>query len=216
MRRHQAIIFDFGGVIGHFSHRRGAEQIAALTGGRLTTDQVYDGIFLSALEEQFDRGDFTPREFLGQLRQRFAISASEETLVRAWSDIFWRNEEVIAVIRRLPRALRLVLASNTNRLHYNHFRRSFADVMDLFDARILSFEVRRRKPDPEFFTHCIEATGQPASACIYVDDIPSYVDAARRLEIDSLTYHPGLDLVREFAERNIDLQAGTEEPCGQM
>lgn len=85
------------------------------------------------------------------------------TSARAWCDIFTPNpaiEELI--VREKDRGTRLVLASNTNELHYQWFSRVFARVLKLFDEQVLSFRVGARKPDVRFFEEC-SALGNPTS-----------------------------------------------------
>src|SRR6185503_6540670 len=108
-------------------------------------------------------------------------------------DIFTPNpaiEEVI--VREKRRVTRLVLASNTNELHYQWFSRVFDRVLGLFDEQVLSFRVGARKPALPFFEACIRAARGTADQIIYIDDRPDYVAAGRALGMQTFVYDPTL------------------------
>src|SRR5262245_62122261 len=152
----RALLFDFGNVIGFFDHRRGAAQVAELLGA--DAGRVYSFFFETDLEDRYDKGLISSDDLLALLRAEFSAEhAPAEELEQAFGSIFWRNEPVIDVIRRVPRSVRLVLGSNTNYLHYRTFSAIFADVFARFDAMVLSYTAGVRKPDPEFFRVCVDA-----------------------------------------------------------
>lgn len=52
---------------------------------------------------------------------------------------------------------------------------------DLFDAIVISGEVRMRKPSPEIFHHALEVLGLEAPQCVFIDDIEQNIEAAESL-----------------------------------
>jgi HAD superfamily hydrolase (TIGR01509 family) len=200
----RVLLFDFGNVIGFFDHHRGAAQVAELL--RAEPRRVYDFFFGTDLEDRFDKGLITSDELLVLLRREFdAHEAPAAELERAFGSIFWRNEPVIEVIRRVPRSVRLMLGSNTNDLHYRNFSRMFADVFERFDRIILSHEVCKRKPDPEFFRVCLDAAGCAPDEMLFLDDKVENVASARSLGIRGVEVTPDLDLARVLRENGISI-----------
>ncbi len=51
----------------------------------------------------------------------------------------------------------------------------------LFDAIVISGEVRMRKPAPEIFHHALNALGLEAAQCVFIDDVAQNIEAAERL-----------------------------------
>lgn len=51
----------------------------------------------------------------------------------------------------------------------------------LFDAWVISSEVGLRKPDPAIYELAAERLGLPATACVFVDDLPGNLKPARAL-----------------------------------
>ena len=94
-------------------------------------------------------------------------------------------EDSIPVIRELrSRGVKTALVSNCS-----HNTRPGVDRLGLedeFDAVILSFEVRARKPDPAIYRIALERLGDPApERSAFVDDQPPYCDGAAALGMDA-------------------------------
>jgi HAD superfamily hydrolase (TIGR01509 family) len=146
----------------------------------VTADDVFREVFLSPLEPDVDRGRIRTPEFLRLLRQQLQLRGTDEAITAAWCDIFEPNPHLIAQLPRLKRlAGRLVLASNTNELHFEWIARHFAAPLAEFDALVLSHQVGLRKPEPAFFLRAAEAAGAAPADCAFVDDKPQFVEAAR-------------------------------------
>ena len=199
-----ALLFDFGNVIGFFDHDRGAAQVAELL--RADPRRVYDFFFRTYLEDRYDRGLISSDELLAMLRAEFnAADAPAAELERAFGSVFWRNEPVIDVIRRVPKSVKLILGSNTNDLHYRNFSVMFADVFARFDKIILSHEIGKRKPDREFYRVCLDAAQCAPGEMLFFDDKAENVEAARSLGIHGVVFTPAVDLTNVLRENGVVL-----------
>jgi HAD superfamily hydrolase (TIGR01509 family) len=169
------------------------QQLASLSRPTRDPHDVYERIFKTSLEEDYDCGRLSTAAFVERLRRDLQLDASDEAIARAWCDIFTPNPAIEAVIvREKRRGSRLVLASNTNELHYQWFSRVFERVVKLFDEQVMSFRVGARKPAVPFFEACIRASGRAADQIIYIDDRPDYVAAAGALGMQAVVYDPAL------------------------
>jgi len=189
----RCIVFDFGNVIALFDHMIACRRLASLSRQALDPQDVYERIFNTALEEDYDCGRLSTAAFVEGLRRDLKLEASDDAIVHSWCDIFTPNpaiEEVI--VREKRRGTRLVLASNTNELHFDWFSRVFARVLEMFDEQVLSFRVGARKPAVQFFEACIRASGRTADQIIYIDDRRDYVAAGRALGMQAFVYDPAL------------------------
>jgi glucose-1-phosphatase len=191
----RCLIVDFGNVIAFFDHHKAAVQLARLAAAPLDPQVVYDAIFRTPLEADYDSGRLSSAAFLTRLRDDLQLRGDDREIADAWSDIYHPNAAIAALVRDARRhGTRLVLASNTNELHYNWFRPAFADVLDLFDAEVLSFNVGCRKPDERFFEACIHACLDRLPAeCLYVDDRAGFIDAAAACGLPGVVYRPGIE-----------------------
>ena len=198
------IVFDFGNVLGFFSHRKSAEQLAAYTTASPESIQAY--LYGGTLEDDFDSGRVRPEVYRGLVRETFHLTCDDVQFDAALADMFTPNPDVCPLPALLAGRYRLLLLSNTNALHAPQFLRQFARVLEPFDARVLSHEVGVRKPDARIYEHCRRLAGRPAVECLFIDDLPSNVEAARACGWQGLVYRRGDDLRRGLAEYGVQVE----------
>ena len=71
-------------------------------------------------------------------------------------------------------------------------------MLSHFDALVLSYEIGTRKPDADFFQHCVRLALAQASECVFVDDLAGNIDAARAVGLHGLHYRPGENLAAKL------------------
>lgn len=197
----RALIFDLGNVVTFFDHRRACRQLAQLSASPLSEEAVHRAIFASSLESDFDCGRVSAPAFIQQLRRVLNLSAADEAVADAWSEIFWGNEDVQSLLPRLKSSkARMILASNTNELHFRQIGRQFPEAMNFFDESVLSFELGFRKPQVAFFERCVEVAGAAPKHCIYIDDRPDFVAVAGSMGMNGIVYQADLDLLTALNE----------------
>lgn len=197
------VVFDFGNVLGFFSHRKAAEQLAVYS--PLSADDILHRYLDPQMEDDFESGRMSLPAFRELVRQRCRTTCDDAQLDWAIADMFEPNDEVCALIPVLKRRYRLVLLSNTNELHAMHFRRQFADTLTHFDALVLSHEVGLRKPCAEIYHHCQGVAGTTPQQCLFVDDMPANIEAARACGWQGIVYHRGLDLRSALRDLGIEV-----------
>ncbi len=201
----RTIIFDFGNVLAHFSHRKAAEQLAAYGPPGLTADAVLDFVFKGDLEPRFEVAAIDGPGVLALLRKELGLGGSDDELAHAASDMFSDNDDILTAIPHLREKYRLVLLSNTNEYHYRHFRARYAAALDHFHHLITSHEVRLRKPDPAIFRHAQELAHCRPDEVLYVDDLAANIEAGRAAGWNTIHYVPGTDLRAELARHGVTL-----------
>lgn len=195
----KTLIFDFGNVVAFFDHRRASRQLASLSINPIDESVVYQAVFGTSLECDFDCGKIAPREFIERLRLVLGLASPDDTIVKAWCDIFWPNDEVISLLPRLKKSsTRLLLASNTNELHFQWILRQFAEPLTHFDDFVLSYRIGSRKPALTFFQKCIEAAQVTPNDCVYIDDRSDFVDVARTTGMTGFVYGAGVSLLQQL------------------
>lgn len=213
----KCIIFDFGNVIAFFDHRKSCKRFARLSKDQLTEDDIYNELFQpDGLERRYDRGEISTEKFFNEIKRKFKISTSLNEIESAWCDIFFPNKLVIELLHRLKeKKYQLLLASNTNELHYKWFSKQFADALRLFDGEIVSFNIGFRKPEKEFFDHCIKKSNSQASECVFIDDQLEFVTVAKQVGMKGIWY-TSIDqfpfFLEEVGVRDDDLLTYFEKP----
>lgn len=199
----RAILFDFGNVIAFFDHRRATRRFAESS--PMDPAAMYHAIYDNELEHEFESGRIDAYDFVGRVMDLIEYRGRREQMQAEFIDIFTPNRAVIDVIPRLKPRYRLVLASNTNPLHFGHYREQFADTLRYFDAVALSYEVGSRKPAAEYFDYAVRLTGCRADECLFVDDMALNVAGAKASGLHGLVYQPELDLPRALREFGVEL-----------
>jgi putative hydrolase of the HAD superfamily len=202
----KTLIFDLGNVVAFFDHRRACRQLASLAKHLMTEDAACQAVFGTSLELDFDCGKISAREFIERLRTALGLTASDETIVKAWCDIFWPNDEVVSLLPRLKKAgARLVLASNTNELHFQWVSNQFAEPLACFENFVLSYRIGSRKPALAFFQRCVETARAAPGDCIYIDDRPDFVDVARSRGMTGFVYGAGVSLLQVLSAAGVEV-----------
>ena len=190
----RVIVFDFGNVIGFFDRYRAAKQLAAYGPPGVSVEEMVRFLFFTDLEPAFESGQLTASHVLAELRRTFGLVGTDEQLGLAHADMFTPNKAVCDLIPLLAGRYTLALLSNTNELHYGHFRVQFADVLDRFDRLFVSHEMGLRKPTPEIYRRVSEWANARPSECLFIDDMPENVEAARACGWLGIVYREGDDL----------------------
>jgi len=204
----KTIVFDFGNVVSFFDHRLTTNRLAAHAG--IPAEALHAFLFGTPLEEEYESGKLTTAEFLSRIRETCKLSCADEVIAEAWADVFHLNEAISGLLPKLKPHHRLLLGSNTNDLHAQQFRRQFAEILEHFDALVLSHEIGVRKPQPGFFEHCQRLAGNTAAESLFIDDLPANVAGARACGWHGIVYTGIAQLHDELAALNVKgLEQGT-------
>lgn len=187
-RRFDAVLFDFGGVFTDspfavfedLARELGApsEQVISIVFGPYDRDTDHPW-------HRLERGEHS----FGEARQEIVSMAREAGLefepvkVLARLSLGGGTRDVLVDRTREIRAqgYRTGLVTNNVREFGEHWR-PVLPLDELFDVVVDSSEVGMRKPDPAIFHHALQQVGDvEAERCIFLDDYPGNVEAARRL-----------------------------------
>lgn len=180
------VLFDYGNVISTFDHGRFLGNLESL--GLRRRDELWRSLVEGPAPVllRFESGLVTPAAFFDHIGRFFPAPAPEtETLIGAFCDQFEPILPTRALLNRLRGRFRIGLLSNTNATHFARVIRD-SEVFPCFDQVTLSFEVGAMKPDPRIFRDALAKFGGPSEEVLYLDDIASYVEAARRLGLQAL------------------------------
>jgi glucose-1-phosphatase len=205
-----ALIFDFGNVVGFFDHARSYRYFARRLGvdERVLSARVIERGGLELLR-RFECGQVAPLAFAQGLMEIAEIHLAYDEFVAGWVDIFWPNETIARLVAALKsRDYKLLLGSNTNALHAEHYCRQFAQTLGHFDRLIFSHELGCMKPDRRFYLACVEAAGLPASSCVFIDDMEENVQGASRAGLIGVHYTDTPGLVSSLRGLGVDVATG--------
>ena len=166
-----AIIFDLGGVIVAHDNALMVERVASRCAAtprevsRLMRRRDWNvGAPIEELHDELSRelgyaGDFN--HFAGDFCCHFVVDPSMLTLAQ-----------------RLAARQRVMLFSNTNKVHWDFLVAQTSGALAAFEA-YLSHELRASKPAVEAFQLVAERAGIDPALSIFFDDVPENVEGAR-------------------------------------
>lgn len=189
---HPNIIFDLGGVILNLDYNRTAEAFKAL--GLQDFDLHYSQLQQTHLFDRFERGEATPQQFRNGIRNVFQKPLTDQQIDHAWNAMLLDLPiERLDLLSQLHSNQRLVLLSNTNAIHIEHFNNYLEqhhpdhELNTYFEQMHYSFEVGMRKPEQRIFQHVLTTHGFKPEETLFIDDSPQHIETARNLGIQ--TYH---------------------------
>jgi putative hydrolase of the HAD superfamily len=198
---HKAILFDLGRVLIHFDFRRGYRALEGLCPH--AAEEIPRRLAGTGLVERFETGLVEPRDFVDQICQALDMKVDYDQFRVIWSSIFTDVLIPESMLEGLKRRYRLVLVSNTNALHFEMIRETYAHLLRHFDDLVLSYEVRAMKPQPQIFQAAVELAGCLPQECFYTDDIAAYIEAAKQMGIDAVQFESRAQLEGEMRSRGI-------------
>lgn len=181
----KTIIFDCGRVITHDQNAELAGKMAASMGADLREfAHAY-----AAERAEYDRGTMSAADYWNRVAGKFGRRIGDgdlDDLVRLDMDSWFTiNAETIALVRALKeRGYRLLILSNMN-IEGKECMFGPARVLNgedwtaLFDDILLSCDLQLLKPEPEIYSACLDKANAEPGECLFIDDIPANVNAAR-------------------------------------
>jgi len=179
----KTIIFDLGGVLVNLDWDKvcaGLQQHS--NSGDVRSEVVNGPIVRSAMQ-----GLLSPQAYHEALCRKLHSGLGYEEFVGIWNGLLSANYDIIPLVERLKSDHRLILASNTDPIHFAHSIQHVS-VLENFERFFLSYEMRLLKPDPEFHRHVLETLAVPASECVFIDDRVENVESARSVGITSFRF----------------------------
>jgi putative hydrolase of the HAD superfamily len=204
-RRIDAVVLDWGGVL--------TVSVPAFIEDWLTSDNIDRARYGETMRHWMGRdaapdnpvfrletGELTPAEFEALLAAELVTLDGREVasqgLLRRMFGTADPDPKMVDLVRELRAdGLRTVLLSNSWGEGYPEDL-----LLELFDTIVISGRVGLRKPDPRIFHHTLDRIGLPAHRCVFFDDAPVNVEAAREVGLHAHR-HTDADSTRAVIDR---------------
>jgi glucose-1-phosphatase len=151
------------------------------SGTALSPEELWLDIEKDPRWKDWQEGRISARDWHLHLKQRFGGAATFEQFTDAWNLVL-DPEPILSngLLDKLSKNYRLGLLSNTDPIHVAYLEWRY-DFFSYFPVRIYSCAIGAAKPNPLIYREALRACRVRAEEAVYVDDIPAYVEAARRL-----------------------------------
>ncbi|CNG17816.1 glucose-1-phosphatase [Yersinia enterocolitica] len=172
-------IFDLGNVIVDIDFKRVLGVWSKLSSVPLAT--LSERFTMGEVFQQHERGEISDEDFARQLSDEMGLSLSFEQFAEGWQAVFVAlRPEVISIMQKLrAEGHRVVVLSNTNRLHCNYWPQHYPEVAAAADHMYLSQDLGMRKPEARIYQHVLSAENILAEQAVFFDDVEANIVAAR-------------------------------------
>ncbi|MCU6667588.1 glucose-1-phosphatase [Enterobacteriaceae bacterium H4N4] len=179
-------IFDLGNVIVDIDFNRVLGSWSDFSRVPLAT--LKQSFTMGEAFHQHERGEISDEVFAEKLCHEMDLPLSYEQFAHGWQAIFVGiRPEVIAIMHKLrEQGHRVVVLSNTNRLHTTFWPDEYPDVKAAADKIYLSQEMGMRKPEARIYQAVLQAEGYPAADAVFFDDNADNIEGANTLGITSI------------------------------
>lgn len=179
-------IFDLGNVIVDIDFNRVLGAWSNFSRVPLAT--LKQSFTMGEAFHQHERGEISDEVFAEKLCHEMPLSLSYEQFSHGWQAVFVGiRPEVIAIMHKLrEQGHRVVILSNTNRLHTTFWPEEYPEVKAAADKIYLSQEMGMRKPEARIYQAVLQAEGFSAADAVFFDDNVDNIEGANQAGITSI------------------------------
>jgi putative hydrolase of the HAD superfamily len=206
----KSVILDYGLVLCRAPEREMVDQISRV----FDLDSAQFWALYDRNRGVYDRGDMSPEQYWRSFAVDAGVTLSPTELkwlrkcdIEMWSCL---EEHLLAWVDELRAAgYKTSILSNLNKEFAMHMR-SQCDWIQRFDFQVFSAEIRRIKPEPEIYRHCLQLLDCSPDQAIFIDDREANVAAARNEGIVSLLYRSTGQLRMDLEVIGFDVLPATD------
>ncbi|MFB5082062.1 glucose-1-phosphatase [Enterobacter sp. 10-1] len=179
-------IFDLGNVIVDIDFNRVLGTWSDLS--RIPLATLKQHFTMGEAFRQHERGEISDEAFAEAMCHEMNMALSYEQFSHGWQAVFVAlRPEVIAIMQKLrEQGHRVVVLSNTNRLHTTFWPDEYPQVRAAADRIYLSQEMGMRKPEERIYQSVLQEEGFSAADTVFFDDNAENIAGANRLGITSI------------------------------
>jgi putative hydrolase of the HAD superfamily len=192
----KAFIFDLGNVVLNFERKELCRRLAE--NSQFRGEDIDHYIWGKGLDVEIDSGRLSTENLFKNLIEKFSLRLKEGDFFKIWKDAFTANRPVWSLLEKLKGKYKLVLLSNTQDTHFEHVKKKFK-ILGIFDEYVISYILGLTKPQKEIFIVALKKAQALPHECVFIDDHPPNIEAAKNMGINSILYD-NFDSVRKGIE----------------
>lgn len=201
----KAIVSDFGGVL----TTPLVESFMAFQDQTGITAETLGKAIQAAAEAngenplfEMERGEITEDAFLALLTEHLEPLLGHHPEMHRFREIYFEalqpNPEMIELMRKLKgEGYRMAMLTNNVR-EWEPLWRSMLPVDEIFETVVDSGFVGCRKPESKIYALTLERLGEPAEACLFVDDVLVNCEGARKAGLQAVHFQDNDQAIPEI------------------
>jgi putative hydrolase of the HAD superfamily len=195
--------FDLGNVLFDFDYTIALKKIEDRLG--VSVEKIIEEFYHHDFTLPFEKGLISGHDFYLDFKKTFLADFDYQEFIDIWCKIFSPIPEVVDLVKRLKSKYPIYLISNINQLHFDHLHKEHPQIFSLFDGLILSFKVKSIKPEIKIYEALKEAAGVEFKDIVYIDDRADLIEAAKRLDLQSLQFITHAKLISDLKSLKVTI-----------
>jgi len=195
MRMIKTIIFDVGGVFVNGSFKNFIDKISEITGCEIKDDDDFQKIF-----DNWMRGKLTFKQFIEKITGCSIEEKTIEKLFKIWVDNWEFDYEKISFAKKFKGRYRLIILSNADA---EAIKSRKIDLLDFFERKFHSFDLGMIKPERNIYEYVLKEIKSKPEECVFIDDKPENVQAAKELGIHGIIFEKKEKLERDLEKLGV-------------
>ena len=179
------VIFDLGNVLLPFDWGIARKRMCERTG--CSRRELEDYFITTPHLAKLEIGKLTAQQFFEIVARDLRFSGNRVEFDEIWSNIFTVDEAMFRLAQTLKDFYRRFILSNTLPQHIEFVFSKYPVLRD-FDGHILSYEVGLVKPDRRIYELMLQRFGIVAERAVFIDDLPTNVEAARTTGLQAIQH----------------------------
>ena len=179
------VAFDLGNVLCTVDEISAAKELAAKINQRW--EYVHEIVFGQVAKLRFERGEITFDHHAHDAMKTLRLDMSITELTEIYNSVIAPSENMFPIVSQISKTHRIGLASNTSEPHWK-YAQQFLPFSSLLDPVIVSYLVGTHKPEKAFYERLVNESGVPADRILFIDDLETNVEGARKAGIIGLQF----------------------------
>jgi putative hydrolase of the HAD superfamily len=187
LKQFNTIIFDFGGVIFDIN-----PDLTYKAFNKFIPSKTLDSIYKNTLLTEFEKGKISFDKLHSDINTIAETNISKADFKNAWNAMLLNYKtERIKYLQKLKNTHKLIMLSNTNKLHYDFFSKKLTGefdikLSDLFHKVYLSHEIGMVKPNTDIYEYVLSEQNIKAKETLFIEDTKENAIAADSIGINTL------------------------------
>lgn len=168
MSNYKTLIFDIGDVLFETKPDEQYKHLSEVS--KKTVEEVRYFVESDNLLSDYELGKINTPTFVTKINYSLGINIPLAEFEKLWNSVLSKPDiRLINEVRSLQNSHLIILASNTNGMHWKYISETFKTIGFELPA-FLSFKVGYKKPDVNFFTKMFNTFDIDPRLAVFIDD----------------------------------------------
>ena len=191
------LVFDLGNVLVEFMPKKYLTEL-----GISEVNELYEIIFKDPRWNEFDRGTIKIEEYVTLLKNENPQYASYFDVIfgENWTyKLFKVKDNTVSFLKQASKSYNIYILSNISEYVLNYIKT--LDFFRYVNSGTYSYLVKSCKPEDAIYNTFIKENNLIPQECLFLDDIPANIEAAKKVGMNGIVFHDDIDEVISYLER---------------